>query len=259
LFHKNFDLVIVSLAALLGAFLGFFGLHFAAWLSVFGIVLVLVLPGYVFSELLHPRLPFAEHLLLTLGLSVVIAGLSGLILNFTFWGLTGPTWGGGLALVTLLGAILLWLRRDGTARAKMLIWPKIAWRPALLYGLGLVFVLLAFGVAGVSSARLVSPLTMLWADYDHTNIQVLKIGVENEEGKPMVYDLVIEQNGIKVREWDSIQLEDGKTFSGQLTFQQTPQDPVIVLLYLHDVPGKVYRQVKINFSNAHPDLFLGGK
>ena len=250
MFRKNLDLVFVSLTSIISALLGISGWHSSALLSVFGILLVLVLPGYVFSQLLQPHLPFEERLLVTLGLSVVIDGLSGLILNLTSWGLTSSTWGLWLATVTLVGVCFLWPRREESERTSLIIWPKITWHPVLLYGLGFVFILLAFGIARFSSTRLDSPLTMLWADYDHTNPQVLNFGILNKEGKTMAYDLVIEQNGVKAREWDGIQLEHGNTFSGQLSFQQNPQYPVNVLLYLPNLPSQVYRQVKIVFPEV---------
>lgn len=250
MFHKNPDLVAVSIAAIIGALLGVSGLHFGAWLSIFGILLVLVLPGYVLSQLLLPNLPLDERLLVSLGLSLVIDGLSGLLLHLTPWGLRGSTWGMWLAMITLVGVVFLWKRREPgeEVRTFTFTWPKITWLSVLPYALALGFALITFGIAQLNIAYLNAPLTMLWANKNPTNREILNIGIRNEEGETMIYNLVVQQNGVKVREWSAVKLNEGKTFTGQFDFQLPPQEPVNVLLYRADAPDQIYRQVRIYFS-----------
>jgi hypothetical protein len=249
LVNKNRDLVVVILLALISGGLGISGLHSIAWLSIFGILLVLVLPGYVYSELLIPNLPFEERLLVSLGLSTVIDGLSGLVMNLTPWGLSSTSWGVWLAIVTLIGASLLWRRRQATENANVTHWPKfkISRGPLMLYGLALVFILGAFSILQLNAFQLSSPLTSLWASYDPTQTSVLNVSIRNEEGKPMAYVLVVTENGKVVSELPRINLDNEKTFNGRVTLQQISQQPVRVQLYTTDNPGQVYRQVNIAF------------
>jgi uncharacterized membrane protein len=249
LVNKNLDLVVVILLALISAGLGLGELHSNAWLSIFGIVVVLVLPGYVYSELLISNLPFEERLLVSLGLSIAIDGVSGLAINLTPWGLNSATWGVWLAIVTLIGASLLWRHRDAAENISMTHWPrlKISWGPLMLYGLALVFILVAFSILQLNAFRLNSPLTSLWASYDPIQTSVLNVGISNEEGKTMSYVLVVTENGAVVSELPKITLDNTRTFNGRVTLQQISPQPVRVLLYLADQPGQVYRQVNIAF------------
>jgi hypothetical protein len=245
LFRKNFDLQIVTLLVIIGSALGIAGVHFGAWLAIFGILLVLVLPGYVYSTVLLPQLPFDERMLVTAGSSVVIAGLSGLLLSLTPWGLQASTWAVWLALITLIGVVILRSQRKSVVTGSSFTFPKISGISMFLYGAAFLFVLLAFGFVQLNAKVLDSPLTLLWANYDRSDDKVLNIGVQNEEGKSMMYNVVVEMGGVRVREWTGIHLADTRTFSERFTFQESPQQPISILLFRADVPGEIYRQVRL--------------
>jgi uncharacterized membrane protein len=254
LVRKHRDLLTISLLTVTGAVLGIAGIHLGAWLSIFGILLVLVLPGYVFSTVLLPQLPFGERMLVSLGLSVIITGLSGLILSLTPWGLQASTWGVWLALITLAGIVILRRRRGSTGEGSWINWPKVHWLQIVLYGSAVLFVLLAFGFSRLSSKGLDSPLTLLWGNLDPTNGKVLNIGIQNEEDKSMTYNLVVELNGVRVREWTGIRLASMRTFSEQYIFEQAPQQPISILLYREDAPREIYRQVRLVLPTSPEQL-----
>jgi hypothetical protein len=94
------------------------------WLRVVaGLPLVLVLPGYALSMFVVPRVPSRLSPVLwrgmwTVGLSLAVAVLGGLLLNLTPAGLTRVSWTILLAVVTLiaLGAAA-WLRTGTERRA----------------------------------------------------------------------------------------------------------------------------------------------
>ncbi len=242
--RKNLDLMVVVFIALINIALGAGWFHPTAFLSIFGIALVLALPGYVLSQLLLPDLPLEERILVSLGLSVAIAGLCGLLLDFTPWGLNTASWGLSLGVLTLLGTGWLWLRRrTSAAGGDRLARFELPPRSALLYGLALVFVVAAFYFLKIGSAQSAAPLTSLWANYDPGSASVLDFGIQNEEGKPESYVLVVEQGGRKLQVLAGIDLANGKSYTGQLKIQAAAQQPVNVLLYLAGQPTQVYRQV----------------
>ncbi|MDQ6673875.1 MAG: DUF1616 domain-containing protein, partial [Chloroflexota bacterium] len=88
------DLIVVvclAVAALSAVVLGLGTLWVRASLAG---PLVLVLPGYALVRALLPARPrrLAELLLLSLGSSLAIAVLGGLVLNLTPWGIRAESW-----------------------------------------------------------------------------------------------------------------------------------------------------------------------
>jgi hypothetical protein len=76
---------------------------------------VLVLPGYAVGRALFGRsLAPAERLTITLGLSLSITIISGLVLNLEPHGIGLPQWGGLLGGLTLAAAGIAWLRDLGS-------------------------------------------------------------------------------------------------------------------------------------------------
>lgn len=249
--RRNKDLVIIVIITLIGALLAISGLHHSTWLSIFGILMVFVLPGYLFSQLALPVLPFEERLLVSLGLSIVIVGFSGLLLGLLPVGLTPASWGIWLTLVILVGVYFIWQRRKaGMALPFTLAMPKTTWLAGLSFGLTVILVILALSVAQAGAKQLNAPLTMLWATPDPVNPLMLEVGVRNQEKTAVTYNVVIQQNGLQVSQWADIALEPGASVTRKFAFAQQPTQPVTVLLYRSDQPNQVYRQVKIDFSQV---------
>lgn len=93
---------------------------------VFGLPLILVLPGYVLIALLFPRsddLSWIERFTLSIGLSLAITPLIGFFLNFSPWGFQLLPVLFSLAGLTLLLAILAALRRRSLPKEKQLALP----------------------------------------------------------------------------------------------------------------------------------------
>lgn len=74
--------------------------------------LVLALPGYAVTRALFPgrTLDAAEQAAMTIGLSISLAIVAGLILNVLPWGLTESTWGWLLGGLTLAACAVAWQR-----------------------------------------------------------------------------------------------------------------------------------------------------
>lgn len=254
MFRKNWDLLAVIIFALLGAVIAVTNLHQTAWLSVFGFIMVLVLPGYVFSLALFSQLEFIARLLVTLAISIVLVILGGLLLNMVPQGLNVSTWIVFLLVVIGVGVLLAWRARSSQAGAPALSLPKLNLRVVLWMGLSLAFVALAIFVSQLATSRQDKAFSMLWANYNQNDPTLpLVIGVENQEGAPTIYHMVVEVNGTAYKKWDKISLENGKTFETNVTFSQPPSTAVRVLLYRSEAPDKVYRQVQIAPLSLSPN------
>lgn len=91
---------------------------FPEWYSpvriVLGLLQVLVLPGYALTSALFPRISDidgVERLALTLGLSIAVVPLIGLILNYTPWGIRLTPIALSLSAFILAMSLIAWLRR----------------------------------------------------------------------------------------------------------------------------------------------------
>src|SRR5215469_13671353 len=75
---------------------------------VAGLILVVFLPGYVWTSVLFPHREWDRLLYFTLSIGLSLAGdvLCGLLLNFTPWCLTPATWTVALSILVLFGAVV---------------------------------------------------------------------------------------------------------------------------------------------------------
>ena len=113
------DLLIVSGLVLLTAAVSILsGGHSNGLHAALSLPFVLFLPGYAFSAALLPdgRTGLAERLALSIGLSIAIAALGGLLLNVLPAGLTAGSWRLLLLGVTLTAAAFAFLRRNARPR-----------------------------------------------------------------------------------------------------------------------------------------------
>ncbi len=263
---KNLDLLAVVLLAALSAAAVLSG-HNLGW---FGLVFALLLPGYVFSAALFAELEFIARLLVSLALSMAALILGGLLLNLTAWGLTQRAWMVYLLAATGAGILLVFLRRirdrlsapgepairetgqDAHAAASRSILPRIDLRAVLLVGLAVGLVSISFSIAQFSATRNNPAFTMLWADYDRNDPALpLLLGVQNEEGRASVYNLVIEVNGSVYQKWNNLSLANNQRFGAKVEFAKQPSGPVLVLLYQAAAPDTVYRHVLVNPPNLN--------
>ena len=158
--RRNTDLAVTAAvtvaAALVTGLIGGGGPGIA-WLRVLaGVPLVLVLPGYALTAFCLPgRSPRGFSPLLwrglwTVGLSLAVAVLGGLVLNLTPAGLTRVSWAILLAGVTILAlAVTAWLRtsspRTGSPRTGR------GWRPTRPTGVAAGYAVAALALAGAAT------------------------------------------------------------------------------------------------------------
>jgi uncharacterized membrane protein len=234
-----------------------------------GLTLGLILPGLAFTRVLgRGRIRGAERLLLVAGISVVIAILTGLVLNGAHIPLTTENWAIALGLVTVVG---LAIEATSASDERPGRDPRRNSRrppdPASVGGRrmpGVVSVaMVAVAAIGAVGALVVSALgeryrgpgfTELWALPSRSSLSAVRLGVLSHERHDVRYRLRVSIDDRDVRT-QQITLRPGQAWQSTQPGTQ-PGEHVDVLL--ENWPrGTVYRQVHLStassvVSNAPP-------
>lgn len=255
MFRKNFDLLLVGLLTLVAVILAWAGVNNGAAQFLFGVPLVLFIPGYVLVEALSgPGMERSKRLLFSFGLSLLLAIVGGLLLNITPWGLRPETWATWLGLITLLAGTKVALQRRANPSPEPLETRRplsnFKWTQVGLMGAAALVLVAAIVVARSGAAVSASddPFTQLWAIPDQQ--ASLIVGVLNEEGSPQKYKVQVVAGTTVIKEWASLELGSDQKWETTLSLAgaQTGADPVEVKLYRLDKSDTVYRQVFISPS-----------
>jgi uncharacterized membrane protein len=260
--RKSTDLFVIGGSTILIILLVLVGLNRGPIAVILGLPFVLVFPGYVLTEAIMPRRPqgLPEQILLTVGLSVVVAILGGFILDRLPAGLQATTWALLLGTLILGGCLYLYLVRrrathENEPMTEMLPAPRpkpTPWQIGLITLIGLLVVgSLAFTVYGAQHQP--SPgFTQLWIlpGTSTTTTASVQFGVKNEEGATVTYHLQVQENGVAIRDYATITISSNGTWETTLTLPTPPKrTSVAVTLYRTENPTTVYRSVL---------LWLGG-
>src|SRR6266496_604679 len=111
---KNLDLIVTLIIVVLNVIWVLLPSHLPVIGIILSLPLVFVLPGYTLTEALFRKrlLETSHHLVLSIGLSLAIDLLGGLILNLLPIGLKGISWAVLLGLLTTIFSLLVgYLRR----------------------------------------------------------------------------------------------------------------------------------------------------
>jgi uncharacterized membrane protein len=268
------DLVYVALAALLCLLLQLVGLLHGLVGVCLGLLLVFILPGYAVASLLLPdRLERPlDRVALIMGLSLVVAILSGVMLNLAPAGIRASSSTlclAGISLVACSAAIARRLSKPDqsgqplslrAARAQLHF---VRRNDIVLGAAAIVVVAAAIGVAVYSaSQRTDSGFTQLWiqpVELPHRsafapqqpNGQVLtapatvEIAIRSEELTTRAYTIEVYAGVRLAQAWDNISLAPGQSWQRNVTFPvvlSAPQVRTYVTLVRLDRPG-VYRHV----------------
>jgi len=204
--------------------------------TFFGLIFVLVLPGYVTVAALFPsreRIDWIERIALTFGLSIAIVPLVGLALNFSPWGI--ELWPILVALTILVVglSIIAYLRRMRLPieeRLRLDIEIDIDWKSMALIdkilAIGIVVVLLAtvsvivFAITNPPPGERFTQFALLdenhrAADYPTGPSGTVEICIGCNEDADTTYTLVI------------VLVEDTENFTSLTYFEQLPDSAQI--------------------------------
>ncbi len=227
--RRSYDLAAVVAVAVLALLLGVLARGSNPLLVAVGLPLVLLAPGYALSAVLVPDRSFglAERLLLSVGVSIAIAVVGGLLLNLLPGPLDAGLWRTFLAGFTLfVGIYALWRREQGLPAPGPLV-TRVSMREASLAAggallIGLALGLGAIGISPTSSSAAGGELssndrfTQLWATPAQNGAQrVIRVGLRNYEDETMVYRVTLEAGGNVFAEWPQVTIKTGASWQAQ--------------------------------------------
>ncbi len=249
MYRSSNDLILATAIASLAALLAWLGLTWPPLQALFGLSLVLFVPGYALTAALFPprTLGFAERLLFTVALSLVSAMLGSLALYWLHVALRPGTWALVLAAITYYASLIAWLRRRSIRPAAPALNLSLAQAGTL--GLAGLAVVAALSLARVpSSPTGLAGYTVLWIlPTDPADPPGARIGITSEEFTPARYRLLVTVDGRPVREWAAISLEPGEKWEAIVPVSAQAAGPgkIEATLYRLDNPNVVYRQVSL--------------
>ncbi len=226
---------------------------------ILALPLVFLLPGYALTEVLfHKQALGASHrLVLSLGLSLAIDVLGGLILNMLPAGLQATSWAALLGLLTAAFSLPAAFLRRGTVsshNARPLRF-RFIMPGCILFGLAATVAIFSLLYAVIGAAQQPYPgFTQLWmvpVAQPGENCTV-RLGVRSFESAPTTYRIVMTINGAQMTTWPSVVLLPQGEWDRvePITSGGAGSVSVGVQLYRFDRPGSVYRQVHYTFHKC---------
>ncbi|MFN8525918.1 MAG: DUF1616 domain-containing protein [Chloroflexota bacterium] len=242
--------VALALAAAVAALVGIGG----PVQAVLGICLVVLLPGYTLVAVLLPpsSAGLPERVVLSVGSSLAIAAVGGVLLHLALLPVDRVTWTGLLVLVTLGLAGVGVLRRSRPPaldrEAPRPVEFSLAQTLPMLAGpFGAVLILLSVGAMALRSAANASAqgFTQLWMLPDEANPGVVRLGIRSYEHRSSQFRLQLDAEDEVLAQWPSITLAPGETWETRAvpSADLNPAVPLEATLYRGDRPDVVYRQV----------------
>ncbi|HXZ04113.1 MAG TPA: DUF1616 domain-containing protein [Ktedonobacteraceae bacterium] len=229
-------------------------------LRILTLPLAFVLPGYAMMRALFRGKQFgnAEYITFSLGLSLAIVILSGLVLNSTPYGLQERSWAVILGSITLGASAVAILRQMRQGEASR--WRSgfkdihLTFRQGLLLGIAALIFGGAFAVTIIGAQQQPqSGFTQLWmlpASSTTKGKGAVRLGLSNKESKPMQYSLAVDFNGKVVKVWPAIDLSPNQQWEVTLVLPQslpansaTPPAKIDATLYRANDSKTVYRHV----------------
>jgi hypothetical protein len=209
---------------------------------VAGLPLVLVVPGHTLVALVwrsHP-LGLAERAALAVGISLALAALSGLALNWTARGF------GGAQSTVLLGTISLAALAGGAVRDHLdgtgtPVLPRPGRSMLLLGGAAAVLATAAVAFSVWSAEHQRGPgFTQAWLVPGSAGR--LDLGVENDGSGAETYRLLLTAGGQTVREWRAVRLRPGQRWTSTVP---EPAGGAELAVYRSEQPTEIYRSLKV--------------
>ncbi len=221
--------------------------------AILTIPIVLYVPGNALVSIIFtqskPR--FWERMVYSLGSSLALVILGGLLLGLTPWGLESASWSVMMAVITLLlSGLAIWQRWNIPLVKPSPPQRRLPVHQAILLGMAVLVVTSAIKLT--YSPRLpenIQGYTTLWIDPSpQAQPDSLNFGIHSQELGTTAYLLILTFNGQTLYRWTNITLEPG------MQFQETVKMPVgkgrvELALYRTDDPGVIYRQVSIMISH----------
>jgi uncharacterized membrane protein len=230
LYRPNNLLLVLACALLLTLFVALQWTH-VTLIAILTIPLVLYLPGYALSVALlgRNRVSSAERFLWSVGLSLALAIVGGVLLSLTPWGLQTTTWVILLLAITGIAGGFALLRRYEPLATSLQV-------PRLRISVGdiafIEFALIAL-VAAIQIARIPAPAasvngyTSLWVLPGDTTTHIVQFGFTSQETQRVNYELVVQVNGKPAQTFPNITLQPGDKWENSFDATNVPSNAQI--------------------------------
>jgi uncharacterized membrane protein len=227
---------------------------------ILGVIFLLIFPGYTLMAALFPNensIKGIERAALTFVLSFALVSLTGLVLNYTPWGIRLTPIFAAVAIIIVLTSGIALLRRAGIPEAERFAlrinirMPK--WSEASRFDrvLSICLVIVVIGAISVLAYVIAQPK----AEEAFTNFYILgpegmmenypqeltlgeqaeiTLGMENHENQDASYDIVVMLDGKEMQAIGPIELADGKEWRNEvmlIPLQAGDNQKVEFLLY----------------------------
>ena len=249
LFRKSPDLLIGIIVCLLTIGVVLVGMQNALRVLL-ALPFLFILPGYsLVAAIYGPRsLNIEVYIVFAVVLSLSLTAIGGLLLNFSAVGLNTQSWLLYLAVITLLASSVALIRRQRLSSLEMLnVRWSFNWMQIAMFGAAIVLVFVAIRTARIGVlAQPREGFTQLWM-LPPTQNDSVQIGIQNEEGTPTSYRLVVKSGDDVLVEWDNVELQPGEEWQNQFTADG--QADIEASLYRTFAPENVYRTVSLALNS----------
>jgi hypothetical protein len=238
------DIAVAEAIAILGCVADFIHLPKPV-MTMLGLALFAA-PGYFWSEVfLSPRTLGLERVAVAAGLVLIVPVLGGVGLYAAGVPLNRTAWVGLLAMVTLVGAgvtlIIRRRRRSDMPPRRPVRRRRWSAGHAVAFGAAALIAAGAVGLAVFSAGtQKYAGYTQLWLSPLPARASTASLGVDNEQGAPVQYRLVMRRRGRVTATWN-LTLASGQTW--QRTIPYTTGYAIAANLYRLPDLKSPYRQV----------------
>lgn len=238
---------------------------------ILGLPFVLFIPGYTLIAALFPRkssLESVQRLALSLGLSLAVVPLIGLILNYTTWGINLNSILYSLCGFVFITSIIAWFRQLRlTDSEKIIIHIEITpWnrRSSMEKVLSIVLIVVLLGLVGVIAFIATNPksgqsFTEFYAlDYkgkvedapleiNQGDTVAVTLGIVNHEQRDTIYNIEIRIDGVTAVTIKSPLLSNDEKYETIATFepQKVGDDQKVAFLLFKNEETEPYTQLHI--------------
>jgi len=189
--------------------------------ALFGLPFLLACGYAVYTALSYlqqPRhtipTPLFERALYSIGFTLALVVLGGIVLNNTTWGIQRDTWTIYLTVVAISASLFGLVRRqDGLSLSFRLSLSRVVLAFAYI---GTILLALAVSSLG-DLTRPTDGFTMFWTLPDRTTANLLNIGIGSEEHIPEDYRISLIVDGAPYGNYPSIELQPGAQWSISLS------------------------------------------
>ncbi len=271
---KNLDLIVAMLVVVINVVVLQIPGRPLAIGVILALPLILILPGYMLTQALFGRkkptplatanlirrpslkigqpINVADHVILSLGLSMAIDVVVGFALNILPIGLRALSWTLALGLLTTVFALLVvFLRRKETAQAKKNVRPRFTVPEYTFLGLAILVTGGALWLSGIRPPNPQPSFTQFWLLPAANNSCQVQVGVQSFEATAESYRIVVTSNSTNVSTWSSVVLAPQQKWGQAIIVKPgaSALNYIEAVLYRADNPQVIYREVHVTLNS----------